>query len=208
MQCHGVISCVKRVNNMKNNAIWLCLLMSSTVFAAPEPPATPWPGVELTEASLFSNAGYRIKRFRSPTPPTHEQATVIETQTLLRMLAKQPDLPLIDVRPADITNGIFIYSAPHLSLPDSVWLPNVGKGVLDNDTTDYYRKHLTRLTEGDKNNPVVLFCRADCWMSWNAAKRAANWGYTQLYWYRDGIDGWEEADKTLVSVTPTLLGQE
>jgi rhodanese-related sulfurtransferase len=30
-------------------------------------------------------------------------------------------------------------------------------------------------------------------MSWNAVKRAASWGYTQLYWYRDGIDAWEAA---------------
>jgi rhodanese-related sulfurtransferase len=30
-------------------------------------------------------------------------------------------------------------------------------------------------------------------MSWNATKRAAGWGYTQLYWYRDGTDGWEAA---------------
>ena len=31
-------------------------------------------------------------------------------------------------------------------------------------------------------------------MSWNAAKRAAIWGYTQVYWYRDGMDGWEAAN--------------
>jgi hypothetical protein len=30
-------------------------------------------------------------------------------------------------------------------------------------------------------------------MSWNATKRATGWGYTNLYWYRDGIDAWEAA---------------
>ena len=28
--------------------------------------------------------------------------------------------------------------------------------------------------------------------SWNAAKRAAAWGYRNVLWYRDGTDGWEE----------------
>jgi rhodanese-related sulfurtransferase len=28
-------------------------------------------------------------------------------------------------------------------------------------------------------------------MGWNATKRAAEFGYTNLYWYRDGTDGWE-----------------
>ncbi len=41
--------------------------------------------------------------------------------------------------------------------------------------------------------PFVFYCLANCWMSWNAAKRAASWGYTRVYWYRDGTDGWEAA---------------
>jgi PQQ-dependent catabolism-associated CXXCW motif protein len=40
---------------------------------------------------------------------------------------------------------------------------------------------------------VVFYCLADCWMSWNAAKRAASWGYREVLWYRDGTDGWEAA---------------
>lgn len=30
-------------------------------------------------------------------------------------------------------------------------------------------------------------------LSWNAVKRANALGYTQLYWYRDGLDAWEAA---------------
>ena len=40
---------------------------------------------------------------------------------------------------------------------------------------------------------MVFYCLADCWMSWNAAKRAAAWGWRQVLWYRDGMDGWEAA---------------
>ena len=30
-------------------------------------------------------------------------------------------------------------------------------------------------------------------MSWNAAKRAAGWGYTKVHWYPDGTTAWEAA---------------
>jgi PQQ-dependent catabolism-associated CXXCW motif protein len=49
---------------------------------------------------------------------------------------------------------------------------------------------------------VVFYCLADCWMSWNAAKRAAAWGYTRVYWYRDGTDGWAAAKLPLVEAQP------
>ncbi|MEM7239896.1 MAG: PQQ-dependent catabolism-associated CXXCW motif protein, partial [Pseudomonadota bacterium] len=37
----------------------------------------------------------------------------------------------------------------------------------------------------------LVFCLAGCWMSWNAAKRALEYGYTDVYWYPDGTDGWD-----------------
>ncbi len=30
-------------------------------------------------------------------------------------------------------------------------------------------------------------------MSWNAAKRAAAFGYRAVHWYPDGADGWQAA---------------
>ena len=61
---------------------------------------------------------------------------------------------------------------------------------------------LERLTGGSKAKPVLFYCLQDCWMSWNAVKRAASWGYTNLYWYRDGVDGWREADLELIEARP------
>jgi PQQ-dependent catabolism-associated CXXCW motif protein len=49
------------------------------------------------------------------------------------------------------------------------------------------------LTHDQLDQPIVIYCLADCWMSWNAVKRAASYGYTKLYWYRDGTDGWSDA---------------
>jgi PQQ-dependent catabolism-associated CXXCW motif protein len=37
---------------------------------------------------------------------------------------------------------------------------------------------------------LVFYCQADCWMSWNAAKRALSLGYSNVAWYPEGTDGW------------------
>jgi PQQ-dependent catabolism-associated CXXCW motif protein len=49
---------------------------------------------------------------------------------------------------------------------------------------------------------VVLYCLADCWMSWNAAKRALAIGYSNVAWYREGTDGWVAAGLPLEEATP------
>jgi rhodanese-related sulfurtransferase len=57
-------------------------------------------------------------------------------------------------------------------------------------------------------SPLVFFCVADCWMSWNTVQRVRGYGYTQVYWYKDGTDGWAEAGLPLVSVDPIPLGDD
>ncbi|MEL0029015.1 MAG: rhodanese-like domain-containing protein, partial [Perlucidibaca sp.] len=49
---------------------------------------------------------------------------------------------------------------------------------------------LERATGGDRARPLVIFCQAGCWMSWNAAKRALAHGYQQVLWLPEGMDGW------------------
>jgi len=39
-------------------------------------------------------------------------------------------------------------------------------------------------------------------MSWNAAKRVLSMGYSNVAWYPDGTDGWEEALLTLAKSEP------
>ena len=36
----------------------------------------------------------------------------------------------------------------------------------------------------------MFYCLANCWMSWNAARRAIALGYRNVAWYPDGTDGW------------------
>ena len=64
------------------------------------------------------------------------------------------------------------------------------------------RDGLTRAKAGDPDRPVVIFCRSDCWMSWNAARRAVEWGFDPVIWFPGGTDAWEQAGQPLVTVEP------
>ena len=55
---------------------------------------------------------------------------------------------------------------------------------------DYFERGLTSASDGNRERMLVFYCLANCWMSWNAAKRAIALGYTHVAWYPDGTDGW------------------
>jgi PQQ-dependent catabolism-associated CXXCW motif protein len=57
----------------------------------------------------------------------------------------------------------------------------------------YFREGLATATGRDQARMLVFYCLRDCWMGWNAAKRAISMGYRRVAWYPDGTDGWEEA---------------
>ena len=117
---------------------------------------------------------------------------------------------LIDVSPItglgyDPATGRWRAAKAHQSLPGAVWLPEVGRGALEPTIERYLAYNLARLTDGDRARALILFCHADCWMSWNAIKRADQLGYKRLYWFPEGTDGWRDWDRELVSVLPTPI---
>jgi len=89
-----------------------------------------------------------------------------------------------------------------LNIPGSVWLPDTGYGTLATATEDYLRNGLARASGGDHTKLLVIYCQADCWMSWNAAKRALAYGYSNVAWYPEGTDGWQFADLPLEDSHP------
>jgi PQQ-dependent catabolism-associated CXXCW motif protein len=109
---------------------------------------------------------------------------------------------LIDVLPAprkppDWPEGKIWRQPEHQNLPGTAWLPNVGYGELSAEFAEWFESELDRLTEGDKTRPIVFYCEAGCWMSWNAAKRALELGYTDVIWF-PGHDGWAAAGQFMV----------
>jgi PQQ-dependent catabolism-associated CXXCW motif protein len=141
--------------------------------------------------------GYRMDDYRAPTPRTVAGGIVLDTDAAHR-LWKSGAAVWIDVlptprRPANLPASALWMPLPHRDIPGSLWLPDIGRGALSPELETYFREHLEAATSGRRDAPVVFYCLADCWMSWNAAKRAASWGYTRVYWYRDGTDGWDAA---------------
>ena len=151
-------------------------------------------------------SGYRMSDFRAPVPCTLAGGTVVTTEALRRLIERDSPL-LVDVlpsprRPAGLSEDAMWFPPERLSIPGSVWLPNTGFGELPVEEERYLRSNLDRLTGGDRSHPVVVFCLEDCWMSWNAARRALAWGYASVIWYPDGTDGWAAAGLPLAEVSP------
>jgi PQQ-dependent catabolism-associated CXXCW motif protein len=141
--------------------------------------------------------GYRLDDYRSPTPATVPGGVVIDTQEAYKLwqagAAVWIDVLPAPRRPANLPEAAFWMPLPHRDIPGSLWLPNVGRGVLSPEIEAYFKAHLEDATKGARDHAIVFYCLANCWMSWNATKRAVSLGYTQLYWYRDGIEDWEAA---------------
>ncbi len=153
-------------------------------------------------AELFSADGYRQDRYRSPTPESVEGARTVTTQALHALLQREPAPVLVDVYRRQWLAGRFIDSEPHANLPGSLWLPNTGDGNLDAQWASYFASNLEQATGGDLERALVFYCRSDCWLSWNASIRAHRLGYTNIYWYRDGVDAWEQAGLPLQPASP------
>lgn len=151
-------------------------------------------------------SGYRIARQHAPTPtdipPPARVVDADEARALIAAGAVAIDVFGASRARYDALDGMWLVSKPHLSLPGATWLPETGRGAPEPEIERYLRENLERLTGGDRDRPVVVFCVADCWMSWNAAQRIARMGWRRVRWFRLGVDGWRERGWPLEPVSP------
>jgi PQQ-dependent catabolism-associated CXXCW motif protein len=151
-------------------------------------------------------AGYRVDTYHAPTPLTIAGNPAIGTDEARRLWEAGAAI-FIDVvaaarRPPSLPAGAIWSPTPHLDIPGSSWLPDGGRGALSPQSEAWLRASLARLVSAKPDAPLIFYCRADCWMSWNATKRALEWGYRGALWYRDGTDGWREAALPLAEAQP------
>jgi PQQ-dependent catabolism-associated CXXCW motif protein len=149
---------------------------------------------------------YRTDNYRAPTPKTLRGArtvSTVEAETIWRtgtaaFVDVMPHVP----RPANLPAGTLWREKPRSNIPGSVWLSDTGYGELSAVMEGYLRAGLEQVAGGDRAKLLVIYCQRDCWMSWNAAKRAVTWGYSGVVWYPDGTDGWQDAGLPLEQGTP------
>ena len=149
---------------------------------------------------------YRTDDYRSAVPATLAGARVLGTEETEAIWRSGTGV-FIDVlprppKPPNLPAGTVWRDKARLNIPGSIWLPDTGYGKLAASTEDYLRRGLTRGTSGNSAKLLVIYCQADCWMSWNAAKRALSYGYSNVAWYPEGTDGWQRANLPLAESQP------
>lgn len=163
---------------------------------------------DVAQSAPDEPAGYRTDNYRAPVPATLQGARVIDTQAA-EALWRERSAIFIDVlprpvKPDNLPANIVWREPPHKSIPGAVWLANVGYGIVPEPLLQTFQAQLATLTAGDRARMLVFFCQKDCWMSWNAAKRAVSWGYGNVIWFPEGTDGWAEELLPLADVAPAL----
>ncbi|MFN3991101.1 MAG: rhodanese [Erythrobacter sp.] len=157
-------------------------------------------------APLFDSQGYRIARYRAPVEADPAPAARI---ALADALALEPgrDALFIDVMPAeggvrDAATGAWRLAQPHSTIAGAEWHPEAGRMPADPALWQALESAARRAAP---ERPVILLCRIDCWMSWNAARRLAASGLTNVFWLAEGTDGWHGAGRALVTAVPVAV---
>ncbi|MGJ5180080.1 PQQ-dependent catabolism-associated CXXCW motif protein [Bradyrhizobium oligotrophicum] len=155
---------------------------------------------------------YRIENYRAPVPTTLNGARVLSTQETEAMW-RAKSAAFIDVlprapKPKNLPAGTVWRVQPRLDIPGSIWLPDTGYGALAPPTEAYLKRGLAQASGGDFGSLLVFYCLEDCWMSWNAARRALTYGYRNVAWYPDGTDGWARANLPLQQTQPEPRPEE
>ena len=158
------------------------------------------------DAAAAEPDGYRMDEYRSPVPSTLRGAGVIGIREAERLWAEKaatfldvmPRLP----KPGSLPEGTIWRDKVRRNIPGSFWLANTGYGALTPEMERYFRDSLAALTSGDRSRRIVFYCMTNCWMSWNAAKRAVSWDYRAVTWFPEGADGWEAVNLPLAEALP------
>lgn len=162
---------------IRSIVFFCCALSASIVFAeVPQPD------------------GYRLEDYDAEVPLALDGATRVTAVEVLA-LSKIPGTVIVDVipehrRPDFLPANQIWFPVDHKGIPGALWLPDTGFGTLSEVTESYFKHHLQQATGGRLDPNLVFYCRVDCWMSWNAAKRALSYGYKNVYWFADGVDDW------------------
>ena len=158
----------------------MCLLPANSVA---RPGATEQ---EIQDWGVAPIANVKGENLHSPTPTSIPGGKTILASEMRDWLQSADKPIVIDVLGGDISG--------RRGLPGAIYMGSeIGAGRIGIEMRDRYRVALEKLTGGDKSKPLVFYClNAQCWLSYNASRRAIVAGYTNVYWYRGGIEAWKE----------------
>ncbi|MGC8469062.1 MAG: rhodanese-like domain-containing protein [Acetobacteraceae bacterium] len=179
---------------MRFDGRWKIVAVAMLLLGAAAPAPAPVP------------AGYRLDHFHAPVPDRLPGGGVVTLRALRALVARRAAV-LIDVaeaprKPAELPAGTLWLPPPHRDIPGSLWLPDAGLGKVSPGFVTWFHAELAAATQNDKARTLVFYCHPDCWMSWNAARRAVRAGYTHVLWDPGGVDAWAAAGLPLAVAAP------
>lgn len=120
----------------------------------------------------------------APTPASIPGGQVITTQGLVALIeGRQAPFILVDV-----LGGAQVLPQ---AIP-AVWLAQPGS--FDDAVQRRAKQSLDQVTRGRRDIALIFYCQSrECWMSYNAALRAIRAGYSNVLWYRGGLEAWQAA---------------
>ncbi len=138
--------------------------------------------MERQDFGVPPSTGLHGGAMHAPTPAQVPGAQVITTMQLVQ-LVQSGARPVV----VDVLGG-------QQSLPGAIPASMGGAGGSFQDGNQaQFVGLLQQATGGDTSRPVVVYClNPHCWLSYNAALRAVNGGFTRVYWYRGGIETWSQ----------------
>lgn len=151
----------------------------------PQAPAQP-AGNEAQDFGVPAQAQLRpSSQLHAPTPTSIPGGRVVDTRTLAAwMQGGQGQKPLL----------FHVLGSP-VHIPGALQATPAGQGgSFDDQVQAQFGSYLKQTSGGDQSRPMVFYCLSShCWMSYNAALRAIHMGYRQVFWYRGGIEAWQQA---------------
>ncbi len=149
-----------------------------------------------TDTNFDPETGLRIHYYTDAVPDAVPGGITLDTEAVRHLISQMPVvlldvLSINDVR-YDELDGSWPGHSTRKNIPGSIWLPNVGYGRPSNDMLNYLIDSATSATGGDADHAILVYCVSDCWMGWNAVQHLAGGGFSKVYWYPSGTDGWVE----------------
>ncbi|HEX2539547.1 MAG TPA: rhodanese-like domain-containing protein [Caldimonas sp.] len=166
------------------------------VIAPAEKQAPAVDGGETQDFGVAPTAELRpTAQLHGPTPTTIPGGKVVGTRQLAQWMqgqqGQQGKVLLLHV----------VGSSTHL--PNAIpATPASQGGRFDDPVQNEFGEYLQKATAGDRSRLVVTYCQGvRCWGSYNAALRAIRMGYTNVHWYRGGMEAWQQAGLPLLDAS-------
>lgn len=123
--------------------------------------------------TMIAGMVFAVTAFAATSPENVEGATTVDSAAAKALFDK--GVAFVDIRKNSDWQAGRIPDAIHIEL----------KKVFSEETLG---------NEVAKGDEVVFYCNGhNCMRSSEASKKAVSWGYTKVYYYRDGFPAWKAA---------------